>query len=329
MYIMSRLLGFKFLTLILATFCLGINCGAADIYPDRPVRIIVPYPPGGGVDVVARIIGQRLSEDWSQQVVIDNRGGAGGSIGADIVAKAVPDGYTLLMGTNGPISIDVSLYRNLPYKPLNDFSPVTIAASGPFVLSIHPSIPAISVHQLVALAKSKPRQLTFASAGSGSTNHLAGELLKSLAKIDLVHVPYKGGSTSLADVMSGRVSMIFNVIPLTLPYAKVGKLRPLAVTTAKRFSLIPDIPTMDEAGVPGFEVTPWFGILAPAGTSPKLIDSLYQKISGIAKQRDVQTALSIQGFEAVGNTPDEFRDLIKQEISKWARVVVQTGAQVE
>lgn len=310
---------------------LGLTAGAvfAQDYPNKPVRIVVPYPPGGGVDVVARIIGQKLSQQWSQQVVIDNRAGASGNIGAESVARALPDGYTLLMGTNGPISINVSLYPKLPFNPLKDFAPVTIAASGPFVLSVHPSIPAKSVKELIALAKARPSQLTFASAGSGSSNHLAGELLKTSAKVDIIHVPYRGGATSISDVLSGRVSMIFNVIPLTLPYATVGKLRPLAVTTTKRFPSMPEIPTMAEAGVPGYDVTPWFGILAPAASPKAVVRKIHNDIVQILGTAEIRESLSVQGFEPIGNTPEQFGRLIATEITKWASVISSTGARID
>lgn len=267
-----------------------------------------------------------MSEISGQQIVVDNRSGAGGVIGTDIVAKANPDGYTLLMGSSNALTIIVS---KIPYDPIKDFIPVTIVASGPFVLSVHPSLPSKSVRELIALAESKPGQLTFASAGNGSTNHLCGELFKKLAKVDIVHVPYKGGATSLIDLLSGRVSMIFNPIPLTLPHTRVGKLRPLAVTTTRRSDLMPDIPTMEEAGVTGFEVSPWFGVLAPAGTPKRIVQKLYQEISKVIGMPNVKTSLAAQGFSPGGNSPEEFGNFIKIEVAKWARIVKDTGTWID
>ena len=304
-------------------------------YPQSTIRIVVPYPPGGGVDVLARLVGNALEKDLSWKVVVDNRSGAAGSVGADIVAKAAPDGYTLLVTTNGPWlwgqllhSLSPSAYDISSPDPLKLFAPITLASSGPYALAVNPSIPATTVQQLVALAKAAPGKFTFASAGLGSQTHLAGELFRKIAKVDILHVPYRGSPAAVTDLLAGRVSMAFQVLPLTLPYSRVGKLKVLAVTTATRFPSAPDVPTMEESGFSGFDVSQWSGFLAPAGTPDAVLDKLQNEIVRILKKEDVRELLLQQGFEPAGTTREEFRTFLLNEIKKSATIIMDSGVRI-
>jgi tripartite-type tricarboxylate transporter receptor subunit TctC len=304
-----------------------IQTWAAD-YPTRPIRLIVPFVPGGGADIVGRVLAQKLTESWSVPVVIDNRPGAAGNLGTALVANAAPDGYTLLMGNVGPLAINPTLYKRLPYDPLKDFAPVSLLVGYPNVLVTHPS-GAHSVKELVALAKSQPRRLTFASSGTGSSTHLAAELLKSMAQIELLHVPYKGGGQAVVDVMSGQVDIYFSSLPGALPHIKSGKLRALGVTSANRSSAARDIPTIAESGFPGYEATNWLGLLAPARTPAPIISRLNTEVRRVFQQPDVEQHLIAQGGEPATGSPDAFTRYIKSEITKWARVVKSSGTQAE
>jgi tripartite-type tricarboxylate transporter receptor subunit TctC len=303
--------------------------GRAETYPSKPIRLVVPYPPGSGTDIVARLLGQKLTESWSQQVVVDNRPGAGAIIGAEAAAKAPADGYTLLMGDVGPLTINPALYAKLPYDPAKDFAPVSQVAFLPFVLVVHPSVQANSVSELVALAKAKSGELNYASVGNGSAVHLATELFKTEAGIDIVHVPYKGSAPALADLIGGRVSMMFVNVLSALPYVQSGQLRAVGIAMAQRSAALPQLPTIAEADMPGFVAGAWFGILVPAGTPPAIIGKLNAEIVRILRLPDVIDRLASQGAEPIGDTPEQFAGNIQRETAKWAKVVKDSGAQID
>jgi tripartite-type tricarboxylate transporter receptor subunit TctC len=301
----------------------------ADVYPSKPIRFVVAFPPGGGTDIIARTVAQKLSERLAQQVVVDNRPGAGGNIGTDIVAKSAPDGYTMLMGSAGPLAINASLFKTMPFDPIRDLAPVTLAASTPNVLVVHPSLKVSTVKELIELAKARPGQINFASSGFGTPAQLAGELFNSMAGVKLVHVPYKGASPALADLLGGQVQVMFSTMPPALPHVKDGKLRALAVTSLKRSPAAPELPTMDEAALPGFEANTWHGVVLPAGAPDAIIARLNREIVAILHAPDVVERLSAQGAEPVGSTPEEFAAYIKSETAKWAKVVRESGATAE
>jgi tripartite-type tricarboxylate transporter receptor subunit TctC len=297
------------------------STGSGQSYPSRPVRLLVPSTPGGSVDTLSRSIGTKLSEKWGQQVVVDNRPGAGGVIAAETTAKAVPDGYTLLMCTVSSCATTVSLHKNLPYDPVKDFAPVTLVATQNLMLVVHPSVPAGSVKELVATAKASPGKYSFASAGNGTGSHLSGELFKLLAGIDIVHIPYKGVAPGLVDTISGQVQINFPSILSGTPHMKSGKLRALAVTGAKRSATVPELPTMIEAGVKGYESATWYGVLAPAKTPKPVVTKLNTDIVAILRQPDVRDRISKDGAEPIGNSPEEFGSYMKAEIAKWGKVI--------
>ncbi len=301
---------------------------AAPAYPTRPIRLIVPIAPGGGTDIFARAVGQRLSEIFGQSIVVDNRPGAGGMVGIDIVAKAAPDGYTLVM-TGSAHTIIPSLFSKVPYDAVKDFAPVTQAVSQPFMMGVHPSVPAKSVTDFIALAKSRPGQLNYASGGNGSGPHLAGELLKTLTGIDMVHVPYRGGGPALLALISGEVAMLFSSLSSTLPQVKAGKVRALAVSGAKRSPAAPELPTVAESGVPEFEVTNWFGVLAPAKTPKAIVARLQAEIVNGLNTPEFRTRLANDGTDIVGSTPEAFTDYLKTEIAKWAKLIKGLGLRME
>lgn len=299
-------------------------------YPERPLRLIVPFPSGGGVDIVARLIARPLSESLRAQVVVDNRPGAAGTLGTNIAAKADSDGYTMILGSVGPIAFSPSLYRNLPYDPSKDFAPVALVASLPNVLLVNPSSGFNTVKYVIATARKKPRTLNYASAGSGTPPHLSMELFKSMAGIDIVHIPYKGGPPALADLVGGRVQLMFINILTALPHVKAGRLKALAVTTAERNRVLPDVPTMAEAGdLPGFAANDWFGILVPAGTPRSIVARLNRAIVAILGTQETRSRLSSQGAEPLTSTPEEFAAFIKAEIVKWGKVIKFSGARVD
>ncbi|MBI4194109.1 MAG: tripartite tricarboxylate transporter substrate binding protein [Betaproteobacteria bacterium] len=299
----------------------------AQSYPVRPIRLLVPSTPGGSVDTLARTIGPRLAERWGQQVIVDNRPGAGGAIAGELVAKAAPDGYTLLIGTIASLGTNVSLQKKLPYDPVKDFAPVTLVATQNLMLLIHPSVPAKSVKELVRLARAQPGKLTFASAGNGTGGHLSGELFKLLAKIDMLHIPYRGVAPALVDVVSGQVSMTFASILTSLPQVRASKLRGLAVTGGKRSRAAPALPTMQEAGVKDYESATWYGIVAPAGTPQDIVARLNTEIVTILKQPETNERLSKDGADPVGNSSQEFGRFIQSEIEKWRKVIRAAGIQ--
>ncbi|MGV3629502.1 MAG: Bug family tripartite tricarboxylate transporter substrate binding protein [Betaproteobacteria bacterium] len=317
-------------TLVLLATALGVTPAvfAADAWPARPIRMIVAYPPGGGTDQVGRVMAEQLAQSLGQNVVIDNRGGATGNIGTELAARAIPDGYTLLMGNVAPNAVNVSLFKKLGFDPVKDFSPVSLVAVTPNILVAHPSMPVKTVADLVALAKAKPGSLNFPSAGVGSSSHLAGEMLKSMAGIDMVHVPYKGGGPALIATISGQVQIMFATMPAAMPHVKSGKVRPVAVTTAKRSQAMPELPTIAESGVKGYEASTWYGLLAPTRTPKPVIDRLHGEtvkiLAGPVRQR-----LEAQGFEPDGGTPAAFAAYIKSEITKWAKVIREAGIPAE
>lgn len=324
---MKRILGLALAALFAIA---GVAAQAqTQTFPTKPIKIVVPFPPGGTTDVLARVIGQEMTKSWGQQVIVDNRPGAGGNTGSDVVAKSPADGYTLLMGTVGTHGINVSLYKKMPYDAVKDFAPVTLVASVPNLLVVHPSVPAKSVKELISHAKANPGKLNFASAGNGTSIHLSGEMFKTMTGVQMQHVPYKGSAPAVTDLLGGQVNMMFDNMPSALPHVKGGKLRALAVTSAKRSPAAPDVPTMAEAGVPGYEATSWFGILAPAGTPKDIVTKLNKEIARILAMPEIKEKLSAQGAEPVGNTPEQFAAHIKAEIKKWEGVVKASGAQLD
>ena len=298
-------------------------------FPDHVIRIIVPYPPGGTSDLLARAVAPRLGERLKQTVVIENRAGAGGVIGSQAVAKSPADGYTLLLGTIATHGILPILQKPAPYDAVKDFAPVTLLASTPNVLVANPSAPVRNLAELLALARAKPGSVNFGSTSLGGSPHMSGELLKTMAQIDIVHVPYKGGGPMLIDLMGGQIPVGFDNLPSSINQIRAGKIRALAVTTAKRWPGAPEIPTMAEAGVPGYEASAWFGLLAPANTPKPIVELLQRHVAAILRQPEVEKMLLEQGAEAVGNTPDEFTRLIAAELQKWTKVVAATGVKLE
>jgi len=297
-------------------------------YPNKPVRIVVPYPPGGTTDILARLTAARLTESMGQPFVVENRPGASGGIGSQAVAKSAPDGYTLVMATISSHGI-VSSISKLPYDPVKDFSPVTVIGSTPNVILVHPDLPAKNLAELLKLAREKPGKLNFGSTSPGGSPHMSAELLKMMAKVDMVHIPYKGAGPMLTDLIGGQIQIGFDNLPSSMGHIKSGKVRAVAVTTTKRWPGTPDVPTVAESGVPGYEVSGWFGLLAPAGTPKPVIDALYRAASAMLKQPDVQKQTLELGAEPGGNTPDAFGKQIAAEVEKWKKVVAVTGVKVE
>jgi tripartite-type tricarboxylate transporter receptor subunit TctC len=302
---------------------------AAANYPAKPVRLVVPFPPGGTTDILARAVAQKLSETWGQQVIVDNRPGAGGNIGSELVAKSQPDGYTLLMGTVGTHAINPSLYAKMPYDHVKDFVPVILVAGVPNVLVVNPSLPVNSVQELIAYGKANPNKLNFASSGNGTSIHLSGELFRTMTGVQMTHVPYKGSSPALTDLMGGQVQLMFDNLPSSLQFIKAGKLRALAVTSLARSQALPDVPTLAESGLPGFEASSWFGVLAPAGTPPDIVAKLNGAIAAWLASSDAKEKLLGQGAIAAGGSPDAFVKHIANESAKWAKVVKASGAHVD
>ena len=317
---MNTLLGqlvFAFVTVCLTT----ANVNAANQYPYKPVRLILPGPPGGGADQLARVLGQRLTTDLGQTFVIDYRPGAGGMLGMDLAAKSAPDGYTIVMGNSGPNSVIPNLVKKVPYDPVKDLSPISLVASAANLLVVHPSVQANSVSELVQLAKSKPGQLTYASGGNGQSGHLAAELFKLIAGINMIHVAYKGSGPAIFDLVGGRVDMMFSNIPSLMPQMNAGKLKALAVTSSSRSKLVPNVPTMAESGAQGYESTQWYGLLAPAKAPNAILSLLSSKVTVAVKSEEINSVLFKQGFDPIGSTQVEFRDYIQKELAKWKKVI--------
>ena len=323
----------QIIALVLAAAVSGVAAlparAAETTFPAKPVRLIVPFTPGGSTDILARAIGQKLTEAWGQSVVIDNRPGAGGIIGMEAAAKAAPDGYTLVMGHIGTLAANPALYKGLPYDPVKDFAPVTLIAMVPNVLVVGPAVTSKSVAELVALAKSKPGKLDYGSGGNGSAAHLATEYFKLKAGIDVQHVPYKGTAPALSDLLGGQIAFMITGLPPALPQVKAGKLRILGVASAQRLKQFPDIPTIAESGVPGYEATQWYGILAPAATPKDLVAPLNRDVVRALRDPSVAEKLASEGADPVGDSPEQFGSFIRSEIELWGKVIRATGAKVE
>jgi tripartite-type tricarboxylate transporter receptor subunit TctC len=300
----------------------------AQRYPAKPIRIIVPFPAGGIADLYARIVGQRVADGWGQPVLVENRTGAGGNIGADAVAKSAPDGYTLVMGSFGTHAVNVSLFSSMPYDPVRDFAPIALVLEAEGLLVVHPSVPAKNVGELIAHARANPGKLTFASAGMGTASHLAGELFKAMAKVDMTHVPYKGNVPAITDLLAGQTSLLFATMPTVLPQAKAGKLRALATIGSSRSAAAPELPTVAET-LPGFEVNNWVGLLAPASTNAEIVRKWNVEVNRIMQGADIKQRLLVEGARYSPNTPEEFGAFIKSEIAKWAPVVKASGARAD
>jgi tripartite-type tricarboxylate transporter receptor subunit TctC len=305
-----------------------VHAQAPDAWPSRPIRFILPFPPGGGTDILGRLIAERLTASLGQPVVTENRGGAGGNLGAEAAAKSAPDGYTIVLVAPS-LAISPSLYSKLNYDPVKDFAPVSLVATVPNVMITNPSVPATTLKEFIALAKSKPGEMNFGSGGSGTSNHLAGELFNIVAGVKLVHVPYKGVNLAMNDVLSGRVQLVFIGIPAAAPHIKAGKLRALALAAPKRSAVLPAVPTADEAGLPKFEVTTWYGILAPAGTPQPIVARLNGELGKIMHSSELKDRLEALATDPVTSTPEEFADLIRREIVKWGDVVRQAGLKAD
>jgi tripartite-type tricarboxylate transporter receptor subunit TctC len=309
-------------------FWLFATTASAQTFPNKPIKIIVPFPAGGTVDFFARVISSKLSDALGQSVLVENRAGAGGNIAAEAVAKAAPDGYTLLMGSE-IIAINTSLYSKIGYDPVKDLAPITLVGTVPNILIVHPSLPVNSVPELIALAKKSPGKISFASTGQGTSTHLSAELFKLMAQVDLLHVPYKGGPPAIADLISGQVNMMFINMPTGIPHVRSGKAKILAVSSIKRIPQLPDVPTVDQTGVKGFETAAWSGLYAPAGTPTDIINRINAEVVKILKQPSVREQLVAQGAEPVGDTPEEFSRFTLAEISKWAKIIKISGARVD
>jgi tripartite-type tricarboxylate transporter receptor subunit TctC len=305
-----------------------LSVAAAD-YPARAIRMVVPFPAGGTTDILGRIAGQKITEALGQQVIIDNRGGAGGNIGTELVAKAPPDGYTLLTDPGSTLTINPHAYSKLGFDPVKDFAPITILAEVPNILEVHPALPVKNVKELIALAKSKPGQINYASTGAGQSTHLSMELFKSMAHIDINHIPYKGSAPALVDLIGGQVTVMFDNMPTSLPHVKAGKLRALAVSTTKRSFALPQLPTVAESGLPGFEVSVWFAVLAPAATPRDIVQKLNAVLVKALQSPDVKQRLAEQGAEPVGNTPEQFAATIQRDLAKWAKVVKDANVKLD
>ncbi len=302
---------------------------SAQTYPSRPVRWIVPFAPAGPTDLMSRAVAEKVSQRLGQQFVVDNRPGAGGNIGAEVVAKSAPDGYTLMIGHVGTHAINVTLYPKLAFDPVRDFTPITLIATLPLALILHPSVPAKNVKELIAHAKAHPGQLNFASAGNGGPTHLTGELLKTSAAIDIVHVPYKGNAAALIDLVAGRVQMMFSNMLTSMPHVRAGKLRAIAISSPKRSPQAPDLPTIADSGVPGFSAVPWYGVLGPAGLPRPIVAKLNSEISQAIALPDMHERFVAQGIDLQSSTPEQFAALIKSEVVKWRKVVRDAGAKVD
>ena len=294
-------------------------------YPERPIRFIAAAAPGGGLDITARAIAPKLSAALGQQVIVDNRAGAAGSIASDILAKSTPDGYTIMVASLGGLAVNTNLYRGLTYHPLRDFAPITWATSGSNVLVVHPSVPARSVQELIALAKAQPDKLSYGSSGAGNAGHLAGELFNGMAGIKMVHIPYKGGAPAMIDLLAGQIQLIFSSAPTAVPQVKAGKIRGLAVTTARRSLILPELPTISEAGLPGFEADNWYGVVTTMKTPRAVIERLNTEVVRALHTTDVKQLLFTQGLEVRTSTPQEFGSYMKSEFEKWAKVIKDAG----
>ena len=298
-------------------------------YPNRPIRIVVPFPVGGIADTFSRTIGIKQTEVWSQPVVVENKTGAGGNIGAELVAKSAPDGYTLVMGNIGSHAVNVSLFKNIPFDPIKDFVPIAHVLDAEGLLVVNPSVNANSVREILEMARAQPGKLSYASGGLGTTSHLAGELFKATAKVDIVHVPYKGNSPAITDLLGGQTQMSFATMPTVLPHVKAGKLRAIASIGLARTVALPDVPTVAESGLPGFEVSNWIGLFAPVGTPPEIVAKLNAEVQKIMRSPDVQKRLEAEGARFIPTTPEQFAAFQKDELVKWAKIIKDANIKAE
>ena len=315
--------------LLIAAAAATLPAYAAQAYPSRPIRVVVPFAPAGINDVIARILGQKLGENLGATIVVDNRAGAGGTVGSAIVAQAPADGYTLLFSSSSTIAVSPALYKNLPYDPIRNFSPITQVASVGSVLIVHPSLPVKTTKDLIAHAKANPAKLNYGSAGVGASQHLASELFKTMAGVDMVHVPYKGGGPALADLVAGQISVMIELLPTATPFIKTNRVRALAVSTPKRSPVFPELPTISESALPGYDLTIWVGLLAPGGTPRPIVERLSKAVLTVLNTPEMRERLAGQGAEPVGDRPDEFAAYIKTELTRWAAVVKASGAKAE
>jgi tripartite-type tricarboxylate transporter receptor subunit TctC len=327
----ARGIEFSFLSTFASLVACAVAAGpvAAQTYPSKPVRMVLPYPPGGGSDTIGRPLAQKLTENLGQQVVVENRGGANGNIGMEHVARAAPDGYTIVFALTAQLAINPGLYGKVPYDPVKDFAPITLLGSGAYILVVHPSLPVKSLKQLIALAKAQPGQIAYSSSGNGSGGHLAAELLNSMAGIRMLHVPYKGGGPALMDLIAGQVQVLFSTQLASWPHIQSGRIRALAVSTAKRPASIPDLPTIAEAGLPGYDSGVWYGVLAPAGTPRDVITRLNGEIVRALNQPDYRGFLVNNAIDPIGSPPEQLGQYIKSELVKWAKVVKDAGVRVD
>ena len=323
---MSMTRRFVLTALAAAALATGPAAHAQQGYPSRVIKLVVPYPPGGPTDAIGRLLALKLGLVLQQQVIVENKPGAGGNVGTSQVAKSAPDGYTLVMGTNGPLAGNLSLVKDMPYDPLKDLTPVTLAFHAPSLLAVHPTVNAKTAGELIALAKANPTQYSFASAGLGTSAHFAGELFKSTAGVQLVHVPFNGDGPSMMAVLSGQPQVFFGSVATALPHITAGKLRVLAVTSAKRVPLLPDVPTLAESGLAGFDLGGWYAIMAPAGTPPLIVQKLNKALVAVVNDAEVTAKIKSMGGIPVGSTPEEVTELIKRDIPKWAAIAKSSGA---
>ena len=316
---------------LLSGMALMLACGAgwAQGYPAKTVRVIVPYPPGGGTDTIARPLAQKLTESFGQQVIIDNRGGAGGNVGMELAARAAPDGYTLVIGLTAQLAVNPALYRKLPYDPVKDYEPITLIGAGAYLLVVHPSLPVKDVKELVVLAKARPGQITYASSGNGSGGHLCMELFKTMTGTNFVHVPYKGGGPALVDTLAGQVQVLFTPPVSATQHVQSGRLRALAVSTVRRSSGMPDLPTIAESGVPGYDSGVWYGVLAPAGTPREIVMRVNGDVVKALQQPDFRTMLIANSIDPIGSSPEVLAQFIRIEMAKWAKVVRDADVRVD
>jgi tripartite-type tricarboxylate transporter receptor subunit TctC len=314
----------------LAALLPALAAGAhAQDYPAKPLRVIVAFPPGGTSDIVGRLVAQKLTEAFGQQAIVDNRPGAGGAIGNEVAAKAPPDGYTLVIGHIGTLAVNPTLFARLPYDPVRDFQPVTLISKAPSIMVVHPSLPARTVKEYIALARARPGALAYGSPGNGSAGHLLMAYFSMMAKIELLHVPYKGTAPALIDLIAGQTSTVFTGTPGILPHVQAGRLRVIGVSSAKRIASMPEVPTIAESGLPGFDVTQWWGVLAPAGTPRAIVARLNEALGKALRSDDLRARLAADGAEPAGSTPEEFHAFIKSEIARWAPVIRASGAKPE
>ena len=306
-----------------------VTSAGADAYPAKPIRLVVPFAAAGTSDVISRIMGQRLAERWNVAVVVENRAGAGGNIGSEVVAQSAPDGYTMLLGTVATHGINASLYKKLSFDPVRDFAPISLLASTPSVLMVNAALPVHSVQELIAYARANPGKLYFGSSGNGSSHHLAGELFNSMAGVKITHVPYRGTAAAQTDLMAGQIQVIFDTLPSAMPFIKSDKLRALAVTSTQRDPALPDLPTISEAGLPGYEVGSWYGLLFPAGVDPEIVKRANEEVVAVVRSPEVTQKFLELGATPVASTPEAFADFIRKELEKWAPVIKASGAIVD